>query len=190
MAGNDQSFLSEITIVAFSFAPKGYAQCNGQIMPINQNQALFSLLGTTYGGNGVTTFGLPDFRGKVPMHVGQGHTLGEHAGADTQTLSASNLPDHMHNVDATITLSTGMNADTTSPKNAFPAPAPTGSPRYAASADDQMAVANQDVLLADLQTKGPLMTEGNAGSQPFNNMMPYLVMNFIIALQGIFPSRN
>lgn len=191
MAGSiDESFLSEITIIAFNFAPKGFAFCNGQTLPINQNQALFSLLGTTYGGNGQTTFMLPDLRGRIPIHTGQGHTLGEVSGNSAPILSASNLPDHTHNIQATITLPTGTDATATSPQNAFPAPAPAESPRYASQADDQMAVANQDILLADRLSKGPLTTENNEGSQPYNNVMPYLVLNFIIALQGVFPSQN
>ncbi|NLR59160.1 phage tail protein [Chitinophaga polysaccharea] len=186
----DESFLSEITIIAFNFAPKGFAFCNGQTLPINQNQALFALLGTTYGGNGQTTFMLPDLRGRIPIHTGQGHTLGEVSGNSAPILSASNLPDHTHNIQATITLPTGTDATATSPQGAFPAPAPAGSPRYASQADDQMAVANQDILLADRLSKGPLMTENNSGSQPYYNVMPYLVLNFIIALQGVFPSQN
>src|SRR6187397_3400967 len=91
-----EPFLSEIRIFSFNFAPKGWALCNGQLLPINQNQALFSLLGTTYGGNGQTTFALPDFRGRVPIHMGNGHTLGERAGQDAHTLTLSEMPQHTH----------------------------------------------------------------------------------------------
>src|SRR5262245_44740874 len=96
-----EPFLSEIKIVSFNFAPKGWALCNGQLLPINQNQALFSLLGTTYGGNGQTTFALPDLRGKVPIHTGNGHTLGETAGSTSVTLTISQMPQHVHALNAT-----------------------------------------------------------------------------------------
>jgi len=162
-------FLSEIKIVSFNFPPKGWALCNGQLLPINQNQALFSLLGTTYGGNGQTTFALPDLRGQVPIHVGNGHTLGEEAGSTSVTLNILQLPTHVHSIQATNTTAT-LDA----PGGNVLGKAPTAAYGPAASLTPMNA--------------GTVGSVG--GSQPHNNMMPYLVLNFIIALQGIFPSRN
>jgi microcystin-dependent protein len=194
-------FISEISIVSFGYAPKGYAMCNGQLLPINQNQALFSLLGTTFGGDGRVNFGLPDFRGRVPVHTGNGHTLGERAGKTNETLVFSNMPDHTHNIVATLTQPTGDAATITDPKNAFPAAAAAGSPRYNSQADEQMAVLQAfdlPIVIPDdgdpvtpPQVNGPVITENNvSGQQAFTNEMPYLVLNFIIALQGVFPSTN
>lgn len=164
-----EPFLSEIRIMSFVFAPKGWALCNGQLLPINQNQALFALLGTTYGGNGQTTFALPNLRGRVPIHMGNGHTLGEAAGSTSVTVNIQQLPTHIHGLQASSN-STGTSSD---PTNAFLAPVNTG---YAAA--------------SNLTTLEPSSVTSVGGSQPHNNMMPYLVLNFIIALQGIFPSRN
>jgi microcystin-dependent protein len=164
-----EPFLSEIKVVSFNFPPKGWAECNGQFLPINQNQALFALLGTTYGGNGQTTFALPNLRGQVPIHVGNGHTLGEAAGTPAVTVNIQQLPTHLHALMASPT-STGVSGD---PTNNFLAPV-NGS--YAAP--------------ASLTTLNPQSVGSVGGSQPHNNMMPYLVLNFIIALQGIFPSQN
>ena len=163
-----QPFLSEIKIVSFNFPPKGWALCNGQFLPINQNQALFSLLGTTYGGTGQTTFALPNLQGQVPIHVGQGHTLGEKAGTTTVTISASTMPQHIHTVvasDANGTL-----------------PVPPGNVLAQAN--------NLYTPPLNLTALDPSSVSNVGGSQAHNNMMPYLVLNFIIALQGIFPSRN
>jgi len=164
-----EPFLSEIKIVSFNFPPKGWALCNGQILPINQNQALFALLGTTYGGNGQTTFGLPNLRGRVPIHMGNGHTLGEAAGSTSVTINIQQMPTHIHAFNATNNDSTATSPD----PNLVIAKAP--SPIYGAAGN----------LVAMAQTVSSV-----GGSQPHNNMMPYLVLNFIIALQGIFPSRN
>jgi microcystin-dependent protein len=163
-----EPFLSEIKIVSFNFPPKGWALCNGQFLPINQNQALFALLGTTYGGNGQTTFALPNLRGRTPVHMGGGHTLGEAAGSTSVTINIQQLPTHLHPATASNVL-----ADTSVPagnllggvNNGFAAP-------------------------AALTSIIPTTVTNVGGSQPHNNMMPYLVLNFIIALQGIFPSRN
>jgi microcystin-dependent protein len=163
-----EPFLSEIKLVSFNFPPKGWALCNGQFLPINQNQALFALLGTTYGGNGQTTFALPNLRGRVPIHMGNGHTLGETAGSTSVTVNIQQLPTHMH----------GLNS---SPVNAN---IPTGGGNYFGVAN------NAYTTPASLQTLSPATVTSVGGSQPHNNMMPYLVLNFIIALQGIFPSRN
>jgi len=164
-----EPFLSEIKLVSFNFPPKGWALCNGQFLPINQNQALFALLGTTYGGNGQTTFALPNLRGRVPIHMGSGHTLGEAAGSTSVTVNIQQLPTHLHGLQGSPN-STGTAAD---PTNAFLGPVNTG------YGDPQSLV----TLAAESVTSV-------GGSQPHNNMMPYLVLNFIIALQGIFPSRN
>jgi microcystin-dependent protein len=164
-----EPFLSEIKLVSFNFPPKGWALCNGQFLPINQNQALFALLGTTYGGNGQTTFALPNLRGRVPIHMGNGHTLGEAAGSTSVTVNIQQLPTHMHGLQASPN-STGTAAD---PTNSLLAPANTG-------------YSNPQSLI----TLDPTSVTSVGGSQPHNNMMPYLVLNFIIALQGIFPSRN
>jgi microcystin-dependent protein len=164
-----EPFLSEIRIMSFSFAPKGWAMCNGQLMPINQNQALFSLLGTTFGGDGRVNFALPDQRGRAPIHVGSGHTLGERGGEPAHTLTLSELPTHPHLV-AASTVDTGGNDN------------PTG--RFLGSASGVYHT------FASPQTISP-GTIGNAGgSQAHQNMQPYLVLNFCIALQGIFPSPN
>jgi microcystin-dependent protein len=166
-------FLSEIRLVSFDYAPNGWAECNGQLLPINQNQALFALLGTTYGGDGQTTFALPDLRGRVPMHVGGGHDLGERAGEQAHTLSSSEAPTHTHQVNAS---NSNANAN-------------------AASAGI-LAVSQGTIYLNPNQTSPNLTTlntntVGNVGgSQAHVNMQPYLTLTFMIALQGIFPSRN
>jgi microcystin-dependent protein len=163
-------FLGEIKIISWNFPPKGWAFCNGQFLPINQNQALFSLFGTMYGGNGQTTFALPDFRGKVPVHVGDGFTQGEVGGSSAVTISSQTMAQHLHFVNVT-------NNDATSPNPA------------------------SDVIISKsvAQSYGPgsnlspmaATTIGNAGgSQPHENRQPFLVLNFIVALQGVFPSRN
>jgi microcystin-dependent protein len=164
-----EPFLSEIKVVSFNFAPKGWAFANGQLLPINQNQALFALLGTTYGGNGQTTFALPNLRGRVPIHMGSGHTLGEAAGSTSVTVNIQQLPQHMHVLQASTS---GVNT-TSDPAGAFLAP-----------------VNNAYGPPASLTTLEPTSVTSVGGSQPHNNMMPYLTLNFIIALQGIFPSRN
>ncbi|HEU0298221.1 MAG TPA: tail fiber protein [Longimicrobium sp.] len=164
-----EPFLSEIKIVSFNFPPKGWALCNGQFLPINQNQALFALLGTTYGGNGQTTFALPNLRGRVPIHFDASHDLGEAAGSTSVTVNIQQLPTHMHGLQASST-ATGTTAD---PTNAFLGPANSV---YGAA--------------VSLTTASPQSVTSVGGSQPHNNMMPYLTLNFIIALQGIFPSRN
>src|SRR5690242_3633162 len=164
-----EPFLSEIKIVSFNFAPKGWAICNGQTLPINQNQALFALLGTTYGGNGQTTFALPNLRGRVPIHEGSGHTLGEAAGSTSVTVNIQQLATHLHGLQAT-NVDQNRSAD---PAGNFLGP-----------------VNNLYAAASALTTLNPTSMTSVGGSQPHNNMMPYLVLNFIIALQGIFPSQN
>ena len=165
-----EPFLSEIRIFSFNFPPKGWAFCNGQFLPINQNQALFALLGTTYGGNGQTTFALPNLQGKVPIHEGNGHTLGEAAGSSSVTLTLQQMPQHMHFLNAT---SNNVN-NVQEPGGNFPAR--LGSSVYSDP--------------TSLQAARPDSVTNVGGSQPHTNMMPYLVLNFCIALQGIFPSQN
>src|SRR6478672_9527215 len=161
-------FMAEIKFVSFNFAPKGWALCNGQLLPINQNQALFSILGTTYGGDGRVNFALPNLQGRSPIHVGNGISLGETGGETAHTLNISELPAHNHvpvgsNDQATVTAATGnlWGSDSSNPFTPTPAVA-----------------------------MNPACIGAVGGSQPHENMSPYLVLNFIIALQGIFPSQN
>lgn len=163
-------FLGEIKIVGFNFAPKGWAQCNGQFLPINQNQALFSLLGTMYGGNGQTTFGLPDFRGKVPIHVGAGFTQGQAGGEAAHTVTQSEMPQHVH-----VAMGIDQNGDQIVPTSNVLSIV-TG--LYAGGGSGSL------VSLA------PASVTNVGGSQPHDNMQPYLTLTFCIALIGIFPSRN
>lgn len=160
-------FLGEIKIVSFNFAPKGWALCNGQFLPISQNQALFSILGTTYGGNGQTTFALPNFQGRTPVHSGNGFTLGASAGEENHTLSLLEMPTHNHLVSAS---------------SAAPDAGSLANNAWAANSGAYAGSVNTSMNPASISTQG--------GSQSHNNLQPYLVLNFVIALQGIFPSRN
>jgi microcystin-dependent protein len=162
-----EPFLSEIRIMSFVFAPKGWALCNGQLLPINQNQALFSLLGTTYGGDGRVNFALPDLRGNVPIHVGNGHTLGEKGGSQAVTLNVQQLPTHTH------------------PLNAIDSSGTLGNPKGNLLAQ----VANTYTQMAgNLTTLSPATVSNVGGNQAHLNMQPFLTLSFCIALQGIFPS--
>lgn len=165
-----EPFLSEIRIMSFGFAPKGWALCNGQLLPINQNQALFSLLGTTFGGDGRVNFALPDLQARTPIHMGAAHTLGERGGEQAHTLSQSEMTQHIHSANAIST------AGTTN--------LPAGN-LVANSAPNTIYGPVQN--LSALNTK-TVTTVG--GSQAHVNMQPYLTLNFCIALQGIFPSQN
>lgn len=164
-----EPFLSEIKIVSFANTPQGWAKCNGQFMPINQNQALFSLLGTTYGGNGQTTFALPNLQGRIPIHFGNGHILGEAAGSSAVTITQQTMPQHLH-----FLMVRNVNADNPEGSNAF------------------LAQTNNAYHAPDgnLTTLNPASISSVGGSQAHTNQMPYLVLNFLIALQGIFPSQN
>lgn len=166
-----EPFLSEIRIMSFDFAPKGWAMCNGQFLPINQNQALFSLLGTTYGGNGTTTFALPNLQGRIPIHMGSGHSLGEQGGELGHTLSIAEIPAHVH-----LAMATNNAGAQPVPATAYLAGDTTATP--------YLPPDNNLVPLA----AGSLASVG--GSQPHPNMQPFLALNFSIALQGIFPSQN
>lgn len=162
-----EPFLGEVRLMSFNFAPKGWALCNGQTLPINQNQALFAILGTTYGGNGQTTFALPDLRGRVPIYQGNGHILGEKGGEESHTLTLQEMPAHPHTMNAS-----SANGDQNVP--------------------NILAAANNvyGAMAAPLTTLAPTSITNAGGSQPHPNMQPYAVISFCIALQGIFPSRN
>lgn len=165
-----EPFLSEIRIMSFGFAPQGWALCDGQLLPINQNQALFSLLGTTYGGDGRVNFALPDLRSRVPIHMGSAHTLGERGGEQGHTLSISEIPTHVHALQGSSDSGTLVIA-------AGNVPATSASQMY--QAPD-----------ANLVAMNPASVTNVGGSQAHLNMQPYLVLNFSIALQGIFPSQT
>lgn len=166
-----EPFLGEIRAMSFNFAPKGWAQCNGQLLPINQNQALFSLLGTTYGGDGRVNFALPDLRGRVPVDTDFGsYQLGQKAGSEAVTLSPQQLPPHSHGFNATRGA-----ANSATPVTLASAPNLYGEPRNLTPIGGQAPA-------------GPSIS--STGAQPHANVMPYLVIEFCIALQGIFPSPN
>jgi microcystin-dependent protein len=171
-------FVAEIRIFPFNFAPKGWAFCDGQILPLSQNTALFSLLGTTYGGDGKSNFALPNMQGNAPMHPGQGpglslHDLGETGGSDTVTLIESEIPSHSHGVQCTTN-----SGDQHSPAGqVFAAVPATGAPPAYGPAANQVNMSVNAVAPA-------------GGSQPHNNMAPYLTLNFCIALQGVYPPRT
>ena len=166
-----EPFISEIRLMSFTYPPRGWALCNGQLLPINQNQALFSLLGTTYGGDGRVNFALPDLRDRIPVHVGQGIVLGERAGEAAHTVTLTELPSHLHHLSGTsAAATTGL----TGP-GAVPAVS-QGAAAYGPPADLNAFAGNA------VGTVG--------GSGPHENRQPFLVLSFCIALQGIFPSRN
>jgi microcystin-dependent protein len=172
----DEPYLAEIRLVSFNFPPKGWAFCDGQLLSINQNQALFSLLGTTYGGNGQTTFSLPDLRGRAPVHAGDGVLLGEKAGEDAHTLTMTELPNHTHTVYASSDQATSST--------------PAGNVLSAKARRGRNAYAPPPLTALEAQTLNASTIGTDGGGQPHENTQPSLVLNFIIALQGIFPSRN
>jgi len=161
-------FLGEVRIVSFNFAPMGWAFCNGQVLAINQNTALFALLGTTYGGNGQTTFALPNLQGRIPIHTGNGFVQGQQGGETSHTLLAAEMPAHNHSVVASSN------------------PADQGTPRGNYWAYESANAYSTNTPDANLW---PQAISSAGGGQPHNNLSPYLVVNFCIALQGIFPSR-
>ena len=164
-----EPFIGEIRVTSFNFAPRGWAMCNGQLLTIAQNQALFSLLGTFYGGDGRTTFALPDLRGRTPLHTGSGFSQGQTAGEEAHLLTSAEVPSHTH-TQGSIAQATGAN-----PANSVLA----AKPRRGSNVYNTGAIPVQ------------LAGQGSAGgNQSHNNMQPYLTLNFVIALQGIFPSRN
>lgn len=162
-------FMSEIQCFSFDFAPKGWAQCNGQILPINQNQPLFALLGTTFGGNGQTTFALPDLRNRIPIHQGGGHGPGERGGQAAHTLSINEMPTHVH-----LLMASPTNGNTQAPSGNFLA----------------RNINNVYANVANLTALHPQSVTAVGGSQAHENRQPYLKLNWCIALQGIFPSPN
>lgn len=171
-------FVAEIRIFPFNFAPKGWAFCDGQLLPLSQNTALFSLLGTTYGGNGKSNFALPDLQGRAPMHPGQGpglslHDLGETGGSETVSLLESEIPSHTHTLRGS-----NLNADS---------PLPTGN-TMARNLNNYNPY--QQTVNANLIPMAPEGLPPAGGDQPHNNMQPYLTLNFCIALQGVFPPRT
>lgn len=168
-----EPFLAEIRIVGFNFAPRGWAYCDGQILPINQNQSLYSLLGTTYGGDGRTSFALPDLRGRTPIHVDDGHSLGQKGGAETVTLTAAEIAAHTHTAKASSTAGNQTN--------------PTGRVLAAVAAPD-LAYRNPEAATMTALRSGTVTNAG--GGQAHNNMQPYQTLGFVIALRGLFPSRN
>ena len=168
-------YIGEVRLTGFAFAPSGWALCDGQLLAISQNTALFQVIGITYGGNGVSTFALPDLRGRTPLGPGQGAGLsnrvpGEAGGSETHTLSASELPQHTHGLRAST-----ANGTSDKPDGNLPARNPAAVPQYAPAASADANLAANAVASA-------------GGSQPHNNMQPYIVVNYIIALQGMFPS--
>ena len=169
-----EPFLAEIRIVGFNFAPRGWAFCDGQILPINQNQSLYSLIGTTYGGDGRTSFALPDLRSRTPVHRGDGYQLGRKTGAETVTLTAAEIAAHTHTVKAY-----------NGPANAF-------SPQNALWAEDtsQVVASYRDPEAAHTTALRSGSITNGGGGQAHNNMQPYLTLSFCIALRGLFPSRN
>jgi microcystin-dependent protein len=167
-----ECYIGEIRMISFNVAPKGWALCNGQALPINQNAALFSLLGTRFGGNGVTTFNLPDLRGRVPLHMGAGFPAGQRGGEEAHALTNAELPQHDHGLLSSSALSSAM-----SPANALPGKkGRLGREMFAAP--------------ANLTNLHPASVSGAGASQPHPNMQPFLALNFAIALVGLYPSRN
>ena len=164
-----EPFLAEIKLVGFNFAPRGWAFCDGQIMPINQNQSLYSLLGTTYGGDGRTSYALPDLRGRTPLHVGDGYQLGQKGGAETVTLTAAEIAAHTHTFKASNSA-----GDNRSGSNEVLATAPM--------------YRSPEASTTTALRSGTITNAG--GGQAHNNMQPYTTLGFTIALQGLFPSRN
>lgn len=164
-----EPFLAEVRLMSFGFAPRGWALCNGQLLPINQNQALFALLGTTYGGDGRVNFALPDLRGRTPIHFGNGFSQGQRGGTENYTLTQSEMPAHTHLVRAS---SETPNRDT-----------PAGN-YWAGSEENNYSSGSPNATLV----AGAIANVG--GSQPHSNMQPYLTISFCIALQGVFPSQN
>ncbi len=181
-----EPFIGQVMLFAGNFAPRNWAFCNGQLLPISQNTALFSLLGTTYGGDGRTTFALPDLRGRAAMHAGTGpgltpRPLGQRSGTETVVLSETQIPSHFHSIAGTASIQVGAEG-----KGVALHDSPTNN--FLGSITDGYRDTGSGATMNANAIGG---TTGNTGgSQAHNNMQPFLVLNYIIALQGIFPSRN
>lgn len=169
-----EPFLAEIRIVGFNFAPRGWAFCDGQILPINQNQSLYSLLGTTYGGDGRSSFALPELRGRTPVHKGDGYNLGQRGGQETVTLTTAEIATHTHSLKATSNPGEGRN--------------PLGAAMLADPQGSDLIYGNY--TLADRTTLHSNTISNAGGGQAHTNMQPFLTLSYCIALQGLFPSRN
>jgi microcystin-dependent protein len=174
-------YLGQIEIFSFGFAPKGWAQCNGQLLPIQQNQALFSLLGTNFGGDGIRTFGLPDLRGRMPVCQGNGYVMGQIAGEENHTLLSSEMPLHTHQMNANNSVG---NTETPATNAALGKGTGTQSPGGAFN----ISIYSNQTTPATTMSMSSIANAG--GSQPHNNMMPFLVLNLSISLTGAYPSRN
>lgn len=185
----DEAFIGEIFLIAFNYAPPGFAFCNGQELQISEYEPLFSLIGNTYGGDGVTTFNLPNLQGRIPLCINYpNYPLGLASGNFTKPLSASHISNHTHVIDPTtvqVQMKTGTAANTLFPAGAYPAPA-TGTPRYSSEADEKMVALDVSEMVTP--QGGSFMTEPNAtNNSPVDNMMPSLCMNYVIALEGTYP---
>mgnify|MGYP000291569692 FL=1 len=197
-----EPFLAQISMFAGNFAPRGWAFCNGQLLPISQNTALFSLLGTTYGGDGRTTFALPDLRGRVPVNSGGDSSgpglthrpLGQRSGTEYNILSVAQMPSHNHQTSGSVsgTIRVGQTTSTNSPDGAYPSTLKADFGGEAVTSQGYSTTPSQQTMAADAVVINPASIQiGNTGgSQSVNNMQPYLAVNFIIATQGLFPSRN
>ena len=183
-------FIGQVILFACNFAPVGFAFCQGQLLPISQNIALFSLLGTTYGGNGQTNFALPDLQGRAPLHFGQGaglsdYVLGEHGGIDTIALAQSEMPQHSHALTSTMTATCrNAGANVTTPVGTLPGIAAGGATIYAAAAPDA------NMQSGAIALGGSLTAANTGGGAAHNNLQPYVAMNYCIALLGVFPPRG
>jgi microcystin-dependent protein len=179
-----EGVMAVVTMVAYDFAPKNWAYCNGQLLPIAQNQALFSLLGTTYGGNGVQTFALPNLQGRIPVGIGQGnglsnYTLGEVTGVEAATMSINNMPPHTHNGNINVTPKGGNSADDSNAAGNWPGQVTNG---YASAPTVGTTMQGPNVISTTIGASG--------GNQPFSLLSPYLALNYVICMYGLFPSRN
>jgi microcystin-dependent protein len=180
--GGVEPVIGEIRMVSFNFAPKGWALCNGQLLAINQNQALFSILGTTYGGDGRTTFALPNLQSRVALSFDNSHQLGSVGGEESHTLTTSEMPMHIHSTNGiTTSVQCNKNAGNQSvPSANYPAVNTSRGNEYSSTANAS----------SGLMTNSGVLTNSTGGTQPHSNLQPYIVVNYIIALQGIFPLRN
>jgi microcystin-dependent protein len=188
MFSPSNDYIGSIMTAAFNFPPNGYALCNGQLLAINSNAALFSLLGTYFGGNGTNNFALPNLEGRLALGAqGGSYTLGQTGGSDTVTLTIPNLPSHTHAVsNVSISAPTGTSATQTSPVNGFFAPNPSNADRFGPGTDEHMAV----TPFSAMAPSGTYTTGNTGASQPFDKRMPYTTISFTILLTGVYPSRS